>query len=130
MCRDAVITTIIASLLAFPGCSCILRCVKELIAALWKFLNLAQELVLLSVINTKFVSQTLIQIFQGCSFLNFNMFSALLSMLPPDMQGESGYNVLPDNSQYHPYIFLMRLVYHGMRSFPITTHRCPERCSW
>ncbi len=74
------------------------------VAALWKFLNLAQELMLLAVVNTKYTSQTLISIFDGGSFLNFDIFSPLFALLPAEYRGEVGYNALTDHAQYHPSI--------------------------
>ncbi len=64
---------------------------------------------LLSVINTKFLSQDLIATFQGGSFVNFDMFSLLFDLLPVEYRGQVGYNVLTDNSQYHPNIFFVRM---------------------
>ncbi len=76
------------------------------LAAFWKFLSLAQELMLLAVINTKFVSEALISAFQGGSFVNFSMFDMLFALFPAEYQGQVDYNVLDDNAQFHPYIFL------------------------
>ncbi len=78
---------------------------KSIVVAFWKFLNMEQEIILLAVINTKYMSENLIAAFQGGSFVNFNVFSWLISNLPAEYQGEVGYNALDDNSQYHPYIF-------------------------
>ncbi len=74
----------------------------KIVAALWKFLTLAQELLLLSLVNTKYMSQELVAVFQGGSFLDFNVFAPIFSLLPAEYQGEVGYNALDDNSQYHP----------------------------
>ncbi len=73
-------------------------------------MSLAQELLLLSVINVRFVSTDLITIFQSGSFANFNLLSPIMSLLPAEYRGEAGYNALQDSSQYHPYIFPMRCV--------------------
>ncbi len=68
-------------------------------------MTLAEELLLLSVINTQFVLTDLIAIFQGGSFVNFDMLSPIMSLLPDEYRGDAGYNALEDSSQYHPYIF-------------------------
>ncbi len=81
-----------------------------LVASIWKFLNLEQELLLLSVINVRFVSQDLITLFQGLGFADLDIFDLLLSSLPAEYRGQVGYNVLTDNAQYHPNIFLRRVV--------------------
>ncbi len=72
---------------------------------LWKFLNLEQELMLLAVVNAQYVSDTLITIFAGLSFINFNVFSPVVGLLPDEILGLVGYNALYDNAQYHPNIF-------------------------
>ncbi len=95
-----------ASSALMPGCGCIVLHFTQFdIAALWKFLSLAQELILLAVINAPYVSSNMISLYQGCGFVNFNYFDSFLSLLPADFKGEEGYNALDDNSQYHPYIF-------------------------
>ncbi len=85
-------------------------------SVLWKYITLAQELMLLSVINSPHVSQSLASAFQGCSFVNFGIFDWLVNLLPAGMVGESGYNALEDNSQFHPAIsgkmFLANLYCH------------------
>lgn len=60
---------------------------------------------LLSIINARYVSTGLVTIYQGFSFVNFNLFDPLLALLPASVKGEDSYNVLDDNTQYHPYIF-------------------------
>ncbi len=69
---------------------------------MWKFLSLAQELLLLSIINSPRITSDLISVYQGCGFLNFNMFDSILAMLPDELMGNEDYNALDDNSQYHP----------------------------
>ncbi len=64
-----------------------------------------QELLLLAVVNTRFVSQGMITVFQGCGFANFAIFDPVFSLLPAEYRGQFGYNALSDRSQYHPYIF-------------------------
>ncbi len=88
-----------------------------MIAALWKFLGPAQELQLLAIVNAKYVSNTLVAVFEGSAFLNFNVFSFLFSLLPPEYQGQVGYNALMDNAQYHPNIFPIFLSVALTRSY-------------
>ncbi len=75
-----------------------------------------QELILLSVVGTKYVSQEVISIFQAGSFVNFNAFSPLLSLLPAEYQGEVWFNTLTDSFQYHPSLqgkmFLANIACH------------------
>ncbi len=104
--RSTVVTAIMASAVVFPGGGCnLLLTLLIMVASLWKYMSLAQELLLLSVINIRFVSPDLISIFQGGSFANFNLLSPVMSLLPAEYRGEVGYNALQDSSQYHPYIF-------------------------
>ncbi len=47
----------------------------------------------------------MITLYESCGFVNFDFLDFLLDILPDDIRGLSGYNALPDNAQYHPYIF-------------------------
>ncbi len=101
------------------------------VAALWKFLNLAQEIILLSLVNTRFVSQELVAAFQGGSFVNFDFFNPLFSLMPPEYRGQVGYNALTDGQQNHPYIFSPTQPPTRF-AFPIFLSRpylSPARCS-
>ncbi len=90
---DSVIAVILISSAVVPGSG----------SAVWKYLNLAQELMLLAVINSRFISPDLISIYQGFSFVNFDFVKQILtSILPDELQGNEGYNALDDNAQYHP----------------------------
>ncbi len=60
--------------------------------------------------NTQYISQSLIIVYQGGSFLNFSVFGPLFDLLPGELNGEVGYNALSDDSQYHPYIFYASLI--------------------
>ncbi len=82
---------------------------------MWKLLTLEQELLLLSVVDVRFISSDLITAFQGCSFVSFNMFSTLLDQLPAEYRGQVGYNALDDNSEYHPNIFHIPVDIHAYR---------------
>ncbi len=73
-----------------------------LVAALWKFLNMMQELVLLSMVNTRYITADMIAAFQAGSFVDFDIFSLVVSLFPPEYQGMSDYNRIEDNAQYHP----------------------------
>ncbi len=75
------------------------------IATFWKYLNLEQELLLLSLISTRYMSEDLIAVFEGCDFVNFGVFDYLFNSLPAEYQGEASYNVLDEFPQYYPYIF-------------------------
>ncbi len=113
--RDTVISTILISSIVFSGSGgTVLYNRRYYIAGIWKFMGPAQELLLLSVINTKFASQTLIAVFEGSSFVNFNMFAPLCDLIPAEYTGQVGYNVLEDNAQYHPNIFFIARTY-GLR---------------
>ncbi len=72
-------------------------------------MNVEQELLLLSLVNARYITSDLIWTFQANGFASFDVFSLLfslvLSLLPPEYQGQVGYNALSDNAQYHPYIF-------------------------
>lgn len=74
-------------------------------SALWKFISMAQELLLLAVVNTEYITTDLIAVYEACGFVNFNFFDPVIALLPDDIRGLSGYNVIYDNAQYHPYIF-------------------------
>ncbi len=69
---------------------------------------MAQELLLLAVIDVRFISEDLISLFQGLGFVGFNVMDFLFSLLPAEYQGQAGYNVLTDNAQYHPNIFSLQ----------------------
>ncbi len=79
-------------------------------SALWRFLGDAQELVLLSAINSSNVSQGLVQTFQGIGFANFAVLDLLLGILPVELRGESGASAERERFQYHPYIFFVQQV--------------------
>ncbi len=113
----------IATAIIPGGSSISFRFVTDVVC-LWKFLNMAQELILLSLINTNAISTTLIAVYQGGSFFNFNIFDPILSLLPDYVMGATGYNALDDNSQYHPYIFLLsEYPDPNLRSIPIQSYR-------
>jgi len=87
-----VMSISILSAIFLPGCGGIF----------WKFQSVAQELVLMSIINVPNVSPSLISLYQGGSFLSYRFFNPLLEILPEDIRGEETYNILEDNAQNHP----------------------------
>ncbi len=74
-------------------------------AATTGFFSSAQELLLVSLISTKFASPGLIRTFHGLGFSVFAMFRPVFALFPADLRGESGRNAILDHVQYHPYIF-------------------------
>ncbi len=86
---------------AFGGC--ITPVVREnVVAAIWRFLTLAQELLLLSLVNTDKISGDLIMAYEGGSFFNFGFFDMPFKPLSQEYQGQTDYNALDNNFVNHP----------------------------
>ncbi len=63
---------------------------------------MAQEMMLLSLVNTNMISQDLVLAFEGGNFFNFGFFDLPFVWLRGEYQGEVGYNALDNNFQNHP----------------------------
>ncbi len=95
----------IASSVVSGGSSKTFALKRRCIGGIWKYVSMSQELMLVAVINSPYVSTHLISAYQACGFVNFNFFDSLVDLLPTAAQDGKGYDALYDNAQYHPYIF-------------------------
>ncbi len=81
-----------------------------------------QELILLSIINTQYITQSMIAVYEASGFLNFDIFNTLYNQLPDTVTGNEGYNTIYDNSQYHPYIFYSPIFAH-FRKYRLASYK-------